>query len=98
MTIRTLDLLCHRYGNPAFFIDTALACGTFSQSLDEMHRAAEDDRLWDIYLRSDMQKSFFDWKSDVLRSAKAEDGMTQKELIAAEKDAMNILRRVKFTE
>lgn len=95
---RTLDLLCHRYGNPAFFIDTALSFGVFSKSLDTMRAQADDERLWDIYLRSDMQQSFADWKAEVVRKAGAKDGMTKRELVVAATNAMDIFKRCKPPE
>lgn len=91
-------MLCHRYGNPAFFVDTALAFGMFSEALDTMRAQADDERLFEIYLRGDMQQSFKDWKAEVARKVSADGGMNKRELVAAATNAMDILKRCKPPE
>ena len=91
-------MLCHRYGNPAFFVDTALAFGMFSTAIDTMRAQDDDERLFEIYLRGDMQQSFTDWKAEVTRKASAGGGMDKRELVAAATNAMDILKRCKPPE
>lgn len=91
-------MLCHRYGNPAFFVDTALAFGVFSQALDTMRAQDDDERLFEIYLRGDMQQSYNDWKAEVTRNVRASGGMDKRELVAAATNAMDILKRCKPPE
>lgn len=91
-------MLCHRYGNPAFFIDTALAFGVFSKAIDTMRMQDDDERLFEIYLRGDMQQAYTDWKADVMRKASADGGMTKQELVAAATNATDILKRCKPPE
>lgn len=91
-------MLCHRYGNPAFFVDTALAFGVFAKAIDTMHMQDDDERLFEIYLRGDMQQAYTDWKAEVTRKASADGGMTKRELVAAATNALDILKRCKPPE
>lgn len=63
-----------------------------------MYEAAEHDRLWEIYLRTDMQQSFEDWRAGVMRKARRQDGMTGTELVAAQRTAMDIFKRCRPPE
>lgn len=91
-------MLCYRYGNPALFVELSLACGRFAAGIDAMYDAEEHDKLWAIYLRTDMQQSFDDWRASVVRKVKQQDGMTGAELVAAQKTALDILKRCKPPE
>ena len=70
----------------------------FSEAIDTMRMQADDERLFEIYLRSDMQQSFNDWKAEVARKVSADDGMNKRELVAAATNAMDILTRCKPPE
>lgn len=63
-----------------------------------MREEAEEERLWDIYLRGDMKQSFNDWRAELTRKASAKNGMTGAELVAARKTAIDIMKRCKPPE
>lgn len=91
-------MLCHRYGNPAFFVDTALAFGVFSKAIDTMRMQDDDERLFEIYLRGEMKQAYTEWKAEITQKASADGGMTKRELVAAATNAMDILKRCKPPE
>lgn len=72
-----MDLLYSKYSNPLEFMRLYIDNGRFGEFTDEIIRAESkrkgeqaekelDERLWLAYIHSGSEKSFGDWKQDVL--------------------------------
>lgn len=92
-----MDLLYSRYSNPTEFMRLYIEQGRFGEFTAEIinaekKRRAEqkekelDEKLWAAYIHSNSDKSFNDWKADILqpevetRARKRDDDMTKADI------------------
>lgn len=72
-----MDLLYSRYSNPMEFMRPYIDSGRFGEFVEEIISAenqrrkeqeekADDEKLWIAYVHSYSDKSYNDWKNDVL--------------------------------
>ena len=70
----------------------------WEQHLQRKQKAAkekDDDRLWAAYIRSMSEKSFNEWKQDLLVQKKPEDySMTDEQVADAKAQAKGILEKI----
>ena len=77
-----MDLLFSRYASPLDFMKLYINQGQFGEfvegiiSLENKRRKEEkekeeDDKLWQAYIRSMSEKSFIDWKAEMINGNKA---------------------------
>ena len=94
-----MDLLFSRYASPYDFMRPYIEQGRFGEWVTEIIKAennrrkeqaekADDEMLWAAYIHSYSEKSYVDWKSEVLKPAspastgKKDDDMTKSEIDA----------------
>ena len=101
-----MDLLHSRYADPDRFMNTYIAQGRFGefvagvleadrQRKEEEYRKTEDDRLWIAYILSMTDKTYCDWKNELLQGKKqASYAMTNRQIEAVRQQAKGILDRI----
>ena len=101
-----MDLLYSRYSNPMEFMRLYIDQGRFGEFVTEIitqenkrrkERAEKEDeeRLWSAYIHSYSDKSFIEWKSELLRpvhQTKGGTGKRDEDMTKADID--NILNRL----
>lgn len=104
-----MDLLYSRYSNPLEFMHLYTEQGRFGEFVTEIlemdqkrktEAAKKDDeqKLWEIYLHSMADKSFNDWKKDVLSNNAGSQkpvslSMDEAQVENAKQQARGILQR-----
>ena len=101
-----MDLLHSRYTDPDRFMDVYIAQGRFGEFVvnvleadlrrkQEAARKNEDDRLWLAYVLSMTDKSFTDWKEELMREKEPVPYvMTDSQVRDAKQQAKEILSRI----
>ena len=99
-----MDLLYSRYASPMDFMRTYIDQGRFGEfvtNILEMEykrkkEAAEKEderKLWEMYIHSEVNESFNDWKARVLQPVKAK-AKTGGDTNMTDKDIENIIDRL----
>lgn len=99
-----MDLLFSRYASPYDFMRPYIEQGRFGEWVTEIIKAenkrrkeqsekADDEMLWSAYIHSFSDKSYVDWKAEVLKPASSEStGKKDDDMTKADIDAlMNLL-------
>lgn len=84
-----MDLLYSRYSNPMEFMRLYIDQGRFGEFVTEIitqenkrrkeqEEKESDERLWAAYIHSYSDKSFVEWKSEILRPVRQTNGSTGK--------------------
>lgn len=84
-----MDLLYSRYSNPMEFMRLYIDQGRFGEFVTEIitqenkrrkeqEEKESDGRLWAAYIHSYSDKSFVEWKSEILRPVRQANGGTGK--------------------
>lgn len=101
-----MDLLYSRYAEPGRFMDAYMEQGRFGEFVTNMlemdtqrkREAAEkieNDRLWLAYILSMTDKSYRDWKAELLQGkGQASYAMTDRQVDAVRQQAKGILDRI----
>ncbi len=106
-----MDLLYSRYSNPLEFMRLYIDQGRFGEFVEEIlemeqkrkqEKAAKEDeqKLWEMYLHSMSDKSYIDWKKEVLSNNSGNKGnqkptlaMSDEQVEDAKRQARGILQR-----
>ena len=62
-----MDMIFKRYSCPFDFIESHIKMGTFTKALKRMADEINDEKLWELYLRSYSDKSFIEWKKEIMK-------------------------------
>lgn len=88
-------MIFKRYSSPLLFLSKLLENRKFSSGIDAIYKQSNEDKLWQLYLSMAIkEKSFIDWKSDMVGSNDTIEEQ-EKNLEAAKTDARNILKNFK---
>lgn len=104
-----MDLLFSRYASPLDFMKLYINQGRFGEfvegiiSLENKRKKEEkekedDDKLWQAYIRSMSEKSFIEWKKELLQGNKQNDNqpetlsMTDERVADVKEQARGILK------
>lgn len=97
-----MDLLFKRYASPFSLLDLMIQSNRFSDFIDELMEAHNDDKLWQMYLgvlSNPMLKndiSFIDFKKSILESkSSGNQKPTEKDIEATIKKSKEILKDFK---
>ena len=101
-----MDLLHSRYASPMEFMHLYIEQGRFGEfvegilELDFKRKKEEaekenEDRLWTWYVHSMSEKSFIDWKKELMEQKKPESySMTNEQVESTIQDSKGILQRI----
>lgn len=101
-----MDLLHSRYADPGRFMNAYIAQGRFGEFVTgvletdrqrkiEAVQKMEDDRLWLAYILSMTDKTYRDWKEDLLQGKQQESyAMTDRQVDTVKQQAKGILGRI----
>lgn len=101
-----MDLLYSRYADPDRFMNTYIAQGRFGefvagvlemdrQRKEKEYQKMEDDRLWLAYIFSMTEKSFHEWKKELVqRREPVSYAMTDRQVDAVKQQAKGILDKI----
>ena len=101
-----MDLLHSRYASPMEFMHLYIEQGRFGEfvegilELDFKRKKEEaekenEDRLWIWYVHSMSEKSFIDWKKELMEQKKPESySMTNEQVKSTIQDSKGILKRI----
>lgn len=60
-------MIFKRYSSPFLFLDNLIIQGRLSEGIDTIYEQTNEEKLWQLYLSIPMkEKSYNDWKNDVL--------------------------------
>ena len=63
-----MDLIHKRYSSPFFYLNLLIENHRFSDGISTIHEQNENEKLWQLYLHSMSDKSFVDWKAEIIGS------------------------------
>lgn len=101
-----MDLLYSRYSNPMEFMRLYIEQGRFGEFVTEIitqenkrrkeqAEKEDDERLWSAYIHSYSDKSFSEWKSELLRPAsQTKSGTGKRDEDMTNADIDNLLSRL----
>lgn len=90
-------MIFKRYSSPFLFLDNLIIQGRFSDGIDMIYKQLDEEKMWQLYLSIPMkEKSYFDWKNEVLSKEEVQPSFEASENINEVKDkARNILKNFK---
>jgi len=90
-------LIFKRYSSPFLFLDNLIIQGKLCEGIDTIYKQSDEDKMWQLYLSIPLkEKSYFDWKNEVV--SKNEDEPTfevAEDIEDVKNDARNILKNFK---
>lgn len=92
-----MDLLYQRYADPFSFLSRAK---NFSKTIKDIWNTAQEEKIFEMYLHSYSEKSFDEYKEELLNSSKNKEDLViddeeKKEII---KNSTNILNNFSPSE
>jgi hypothetical protein len=90
-------LIFKRYSSPFLFLENLINQGRFSEGIDVIYKQVNEEKLWNLYLSIPMkEKSYDDWKNEIVSNNHKQDEFEVAEDITDIKDkAKNILKNFK---
>ena len=90
-------MIFKRYSSPFLFLENLINQGRFSEGIDVIYKQVNEEKLWNLYLSIPMkEKSYDDWKSEIISNDQKQDDFEVAEDITDIKDkAKNILKNFK---
>lgn len=90
-------MIFKRYSSPFLFLDNLIIQGRLSEGISTIWKQSEEDKLWQLYLSIPMkEKSYMDWKNEVVSKDEEEPSFEVAEDIEEVKNnARNILKNFK---
>lgn len=82
-----MDLLYKRYANPFSFLSNFK--NNFSQTIVNIWNAEQDDKILEMYLHSFSDKSFNEYREELLKSSKID----KKEIVINDEDKKEIIKK-----
>lgn len=92
-----MDLVYKRYSNPMELIDNTISFSNFSEFISELADNVSDEKLYDIWKSKVYDKSFADFKNEMMAKWKKNTGietsetMTDEEMETTINDSYEIL-------
>ena len=92
-----MDLVYKRYSNPMELIDNMISLSNFSEFISELADNVSDEKLYDIWKPKVYDKSFADFKNEMMAKWKKNTGietsetMTDEEMETTINDSYEIL-------
>ena len=92
-----MDLVYKRYSNPMELIDNMISLSNFSEFISELADNVSDEKLYDIWKSKVYDKSFADFKNEMMAKWKKSTGietsetMTDEEMETTINDSYEIL-------
>lgn len=92
-----MDLVYKRYSNPMELIDNMISLSNFSEFISELADNVSDEKLYDIWKSKVYDKSFADFKNEMMAKWKKNTGietsetMTDEEMETTINDSYKIL-------
>lgn len=92
-----MDLVYKRYSNPMELIDNMISFSNFSEFISELSDNVSDEKLYDIWKSKVYDKSFADFKNEMMAKWKKNTGietsetMTDEEMETTINDSYEIL-------
>lgn len=92
-----MDLVYKRYSNPMELIDNMISLSNFSEFISELADNVSDEKLYDIWKSKVYDKSFADFKNEMMAKWKKNTGietsetMTDEEMETTINDSYEIL-------
>ena len=90
-------MIFKRYSSPFLFLDNLIIQGRFSDGIDTIYKQLDEEKMWQLYLSIPMkEKSYVDWKNEVLSKEEVQPSFEASNNIKNVKDkARNILKNFK---
>ena len=90
-------MIFKRYSSPFLFLDNLIIQGRFSDGIDTIYKQLDEEKMWQLYLSIPMkEKSYVDWKNEVLSKKEVQPSFEASKDINEVKDkARNILKNFK---
>lgn len=77
-------MIFKRYSNPFLFLDNLIEIGKFSDGIDVIMEENLDEKCWELFLHSNTNKNFNDFKEEILQpNISMEKEMSKMEIEAA---------------
>ena len=83
-----MDLLFRRYADPFLIVSQMLYAGKFAEFIPQIFKKEEEDRLWELYIHSHSNKTFAEYKEEVMIQSTP---VSEEDLEATITDSINIL-------
>ena len=84
-----------RYASPFLFLDNLLEHGCFYDGIDTIFSQIEEEKMWQLYLSIPIkEKSYIDWKNEVLEPVE-QPVVVKQNLEVAKNKAKEILKNFK---
>ena len=90
-------MIFKRYSSPFLFLDNLILQGKLSEGIDTIYKQVDEEKLWELYLSIPMkEKSYIDWKNDIMSSNQKESKVEVAEDIEEIKNkSRNMLKNFK---
>ena len=72
-----MDLLYRRYANPLSFLSKMIYKGNFTKTITDIWNEEQEEKMFEMYLHSFSDKSFDDYKKELLNQSKVEKTMNE---------------------
>lgn len=79
-----MDLVYKRYSNPMELIDNMISLSNFSEFISELADNVSDEKLYDIWKSKVYDKSFADFKNEMMAKWKKNTGIETSETMTDE--------------
>nr|DAO64936.1 MAG TPA: hypothetical protein [Caudoviricetes sp.] len=79
-----MDLVYKRYSNPMELIDNMISLSNFSEFISELADNVSDEKLYDIWKSKVYDKSFADFKNEMMAKWKKNTGIETSEIMTDE--------------
>lgn len=79
-----MDLVYKRYSNPMELIDNMISFSNFSEFISELADNVSDEKLYDIWKSKVYDKSFVDFKNEMMAKWKKNTGIETSEIMTDE--------------
>lgn len=90
-----MDLLFKRYASPLLFLEGLIEMDMVDEGLASLFEHEQEDLTWQLYLNTHpKEKSFNEWKKDVMQSAAKSRPLTDEQLKAALNKSQDILQNI----
>ncbi len=90
-----MDLIHKRYSSPFFYLNLLIDNHKFSDGIDTIYKEVENERLWQLYLHSMSEKSFNDWKDEIMSANTNNKVVSKMDFEATRTKAKEILHNFK---
>lgn len=86
-----MDLLYRRYADPISFLSKMIYKGNFTKTITDIWNEAQEEKLFEMYLHSYSDKSFNEYKEEMITQNRIEKTMSKEFVKATIKESESIL-------